>query len=189
MNATATMSAPGSAGEHFANASQDKGDVKQFLTFTLGEEEYGVDIMKVREVKGWTHVTRLPNAPEYVRGVVNLRGMILPIIDLRTRFSGERTEATEKHVIVIIAVGDRIIGVLADSVSDIITIGEREIKPAPDTQQGGSASVHEHGFIDGLIALEDRMVVLLDMARLIGKDAASLAAEMSSTEAMEVAHA
>ncbi len=151
---------------HPGHQEQDSHSLHQFLTFTLGDEEYGVDIMQVREVKGWTDATRLPNSPVYVRGVLNLRGMILPIFDLRTRFTGELTEATPKHVIVIIAVGERIIGVLADSVSDIITVNEADIKPAPETD-GQRQDLH---FIDGLIALEDRMVVLLDMEQLIGSD-------------------
>lgn len=141
----------------------DEGETVQFLTFTLGDEEYGVDIMQVREVKGWTDATRLPNTPKYVRGVLNLRGMILPIFDLRTRFTGELTHATEKHVIVIIAVGSRIIGILADSVSDIITINSKEIKPAPSMD----SSDVDSRFVDGLIAIENRMVVLLDMEKLI----------------------
>ena len=145
------------------DAGHDTELMQQFLTFTLGEEEYGVDIMQVREVKGWVETTRLPNEPQYVRGVLNLRGMILPIFDLRARFTGALTEATPKHVIVILAVKERIVGVLADSVSDIITVNAQDIKPAPDMDGNGQ----EHIFINGLIALEDRMVVLLDMDHLI----------------------
>lgn len=137
----------------------------QFLTFTLGKEEYGVDIMRVREVKGWTNTTRLPNMPSYIRGVLNLRGMILPIFDLRTRFGGKLTDATEKHVVVIIAVAERIIGVLADSVSDIITVKGNDIKPAPSIDNDLKSQ-----FVNGLIALEDRMVVLLDMEKLIDEN-------------------
>ncbi len=159
------------------NASIDEGEMQQFLTFTLGDEEYGVDIMKVREVKGWTDTTRLPNAPKYVRGVLNLRGMILPIIDLRTRFSGTLTDATSKHVIVIIAVSDRIVGVLADSVSDIITVGSNQIKSAPEMDSGVDTK-----FIDGLIALEERMVVLLDMEKLVHTDAEAFSTSHAQTE-------
>lgn len=134
---------------------------KQFLTFTIGEEEYGVDIMTVREVKGWSETTRLPNTPEYMRGVLNLRGVVIPIFDLRMRFGGETTQATDKHVVVILAVGARIAGVLVDTVSDILTVSQHEIKDAPSTDTG----LNEQ-FVEGLIAVEERMVVLLDMEKL-----------------------
>jgi purine-binding chemotaxis protein CheW len=137
----------------------------QFLTFTLGEEEYGVDIMTVREVKGWTETTRLPNSPEYVRGVLNLRGIIIPIFDLRARFTGKMTEANSTHVVIILAVEDRIIGVLADTVSDILTVNSSEIKPTPETN-----NEIDQRFVAGLIAVEERMVVLLDMAHLLTHD-------------------
>lgn len=147
-------------------SAQDGENTRQFLSFTLGEEEYGVDIMQVREVKGWSNTTRLPNAPDYVRGVLNLRGMILPVYDLRMRFSGEWTEVTPTHVNVIIAVGGRTIGLLADAVSDIITVESSEVKPAPDAYSASADS----RFIHGLIALERRMVVLLDVERLISAE-------------------
>ncbi len=138
------------------------GNTEQFLTFTLGAEEYGVDIMMVREVKGWTETTRLPNTPEYIRGVLNLRGIIIPIFDLRARFTGQLTNPDAKNVVVILAVGDRTIGILADTVSDILTVGSDEIKPAPETDN----AVDKH-FVSGLIAVEGRMVVLLDIGKLL----------------------
>src|SRR3954471_20136663 len=91
---------------------------RQFLTFTVMNEVFGVDIMTVREIKGWTETTRLPNAPEFMRGVMNLRGLIIPIFDLRTQFHRGLTDATAKHVVIILAVGERNIGVLVDTVSD-----------------------------------------------------------------------
>lgn len=142
------------------NAAQ-KGLPQQFLTFTVEKEEYGVDIMTVREIKGWTETTRLPNAPEFMRGVMNLRGLIIPIFDLRTRFNRGLTEATPKHVVIILAVAERNIGILVDTVSDILDAGADQIKPAPtaDTQVDAN-------FISGLISLEDRMVVLLNVNHL-----------------------
>ncbi len=138
-----------------------KSFVQQFLTFTVEGEEYGVDIMTVREIKGWTETTRLPNAPEFMRGVMNLRGLIIPIFDLRTRFSQRLTEATPKHVVIIMAVKERNIGILVDTVSDILDASTDQIKPAPtaDTQVDAA-------FISGLISLEDRMVVLLNVEHL-----------------------
>lgn len=149
----------------------------QFLTFTIDQAEYGVDIMTVREVKGWTETTRLPNRPDYIRGVLNLRGVILPIFDLRSRFGAGNTVATEKHVIVILAVGERIAGVLVDAVSDILTVGRDEIKPPPHD----NVDVNEQ-FIRGLIPVEDRMVVLLDMKNLLNIDMEAI------TETQEQTH-
>jgi len=103
------------------------GEQLQFLTFTVNAEEYGVDIMTVREIKGWTEITHLPNSPEYMRGVMNLRGLIIPIFDLRARFKRELTEASVKHVVIILAVRERNIGILVDTVSDILTVNEGDI--------------------------------------------------------------
>lgn len=136
------------------------GEATQYLTFTVGGEEYGVDIMLVREVKGWSLTTRLPNTPPYMRGVLNLRGIIIPIFDLRARLGGELTEATEKHVVVILAVGNRTIGILVDTVSDILSITGDDIKPAPENDGAGR-------YVSGLIAVEERMVVLLDINQLL----------------------
>lgn len=130
--------------------------IQQFLTFTVEGEEYGVDIMMVREIKGWTDATRLPNSPDFMRGVMNLRGLIIPIFDLRARFRQQLTQATASHVIIILAVGERNIGVLVDAVSDILTVQTDEIKPAPELD-----TTVAQNFISGLISLNDRMVVLL----------------------------
>lgn len=143
------------------DATAQKGEARQFLTFTVENEEYGVDIMTVREIKGWTETTRLPGSPEFLRGVMNLRGLIIPIFDLRTRFHRGLTEATAKHVVIILAVGERNIGVLVDAVSDILDAGIDQIKAAP-----ASGTTIDADFISGLISLQDRMVVLLDVNHL-----------------------
>ncbi|MDX1975550.1 MAG: chemotaxis protein CheW [Rickettsiales bacterium] len=140
------------------------GTTQQFLTFTVGEEEYGVDIMTVREIKGWTDTTRLPNTPDYMRGVMNLRGLIIPIFDLRARFTGELTNATPKHVTIVLAAGDRTVSILADTVSDILTVGSNEVKPAPEVE-----TTVDQRYVTGLIAVEQRMVVILDIEKLLGK--------------------
>lgn len=134
---------------------------QQFLTFTVAQEEYGVDIMTVREIKGWTETTRLPNTSEFMRGVMNLRGLIIPIFDLRARFQRGMTEATPKHVVIILAVAERNIGILVDTVSDILDARADQIKPAPTTDTQLDAS-----YISGLISLENRMVVLLNIEHL-----------------------
>lgn len=144
-------------------------DQQQFLTFTVGEEVFGVDIMKVREIKGWQEVTRLPNSPEYLRGVMNLRGVILPIFDLRCRFGLGLTAAESKHVIIIIALEKRSIGILVDAVSDILTVTGNEVKPAPEME--GESAIDEK-YVSGLISVDQRMVILLDMERLFESETA-----------------
>jgi purine-binding chemotaxis protein CheW len=145
-----------------AHAAGVSAATEQFLTFTIGAEEYGVDIMTVREIKGWTETTRLPNTPDYMRGVMNLRGLIIPIFDLRARFSGVMTEATPKHVAIVLTAGTRTVSILADTVSDILTVGSDEIKPAPEVD-----TTIDQRYVAGLIAVEKRMVVLLDIAKLL----------------------
>lgn len=138
-----------------------KSTTQQFLTFTVQDEEYGVDIMTVREIKGWTETTRLPNSQEFMRGVMNLRGLIIPIFDLRTRFHRGLTDATAKHVVIILVIGNRNIGILVDTVSDILDVNSEQIKSAPASEGQDAAD-----YINGLISLQDRMVVLLDVEHL-----------------------
>lgn len=150
--------------DHFDKTRENEkgGDLQQFLTFTIQDEEYGVDIMTVREIKGWTETTRLPNSPECMRGVMNLRGLIIPIFDLRSRFGRGLTQANSSHVIIILAVGERNIGVLVDGVSDILSVTPEEVKPAPELESTSPAE----DYITGLISRDDRMVVLLKVAHL-----------------------
>lgn len=145
-----------------AAAVELRGISQQFLTFTVGDEEYGVDIMTVREIKGWNDTTRLPNTPDYMRGVMNLRGLIIPIFDLRARFTHVLTEATSKHVTVVLAAGSRTVSILADTVSDILTVSSEEIKPAPEVE-----TTVDQRYVTGLIAVDQRMVVLLDIEKLL----------------------
>lgn len=136
---------------------------RQFITFTLGAEEYGIDIMVVREIKGWTDTTQIPNAPTHVRGVINLRGVIVPIYDLRARFNMGRTNPTKMHVVVIVATGTRTIGILVDTVSDIISVDPKAIRPVPEM----GLPVDDR-FLQGLVALADRMVTLVSLEGLFG---------------------
>ncbi len=133
----------------------------QLVSFTVGNEEYGVDIMAVREIRAWSETTPLPNTPEVVRGVINMRGAIVPIFDLRARFGMPRTEPTKYNVVIIVSVSSRIVGILVDAVSDIITINEDEIRPMPDMEQ-----VSGLGFMEGLITVGDRMVGLIGLERM-----------------------
>ncbi len=156
-------------------AASQKGAAQQFLTFTVEREEYGVDIMTVREIKGWTETTRLPNTPDYMRGVMNLRGLIIPIFDLRMRFHQGATQATAKHVVIILAVGERNIGILVDTVSDILTVSSGDIKPTPEGQ--GQAG---NDFIAGLISLDNRMVVLLKVEHLFSEAVTTLSQNIAA---------
>jgi purine-binding chemotaxis protein CheW len=141
----------------------------QVLTFTLGAETYGVDILRVQEIRGWSAVTRIPQSPPHVLGVLNLRGSIVPIIDLRMRFRLDQAQYTAVTVIIVLSVqsatGRRDIGVVVDGVSDVIDVNHSQVKPPPDL--GGQTSTE---FIHGLAAVADHMVMLLDIDRLVGDD-------------------
>jgi purine-binding chemotaxis protein CheW len=138
---------------------------RQFISFTVGDEEYGVDIMAIREIKGWTPTTSLPEAPPHIRGVIDLRGAIVPIIDMRVRFHHGATEVTPTHVIIVVAIGEVMVGLLADAVVDIVTVSAADIQPAPDADHGGGAS-----YLSGIVTVEGRMVVLLDLPGLLERD-------------------
>jgi len=137
------------------------GETAQYISFTIGNEEYGVDIMAVREIKGWTNTTPLPNTPDYMVGVLNLRGVIVPVFDLRCRFNEGRTKATDKHVFIIVAVGDRTIGILVDAVSDILTVSANEILAVPSADRA-----IDDVFLTGLVTVKNRMVALLELEHL-----------------------
>ncbi|MBP2300151.1 chemotaxis protein CheW [Azospirillum picis] len=138
------------------------GTDEQYVTFTVGNEEYGVNILAVREIRGWTPESRLPNLPDYVRGVINLRGIIIPIFDLRARFGGGPTQVSKRHVVVVMQVGERTRGILVDAISDILAIGHEEIKPPPDVDNG----LVDAEYLSGLYTAENRMVTLLSVDRL-----------------------
>jgi len=151
----------------------EAGQTVQFVSFKVDDGEYGVDIMAVREIQGWVEVTTLPNTPDHVRGVLNLRGIIVPIFDLRCRFGNGLTEASPLHVMIIVAVGNRIMGLLVDAVSDIITTNANEIMPVPEIEARG-----DQRFLSGLITVQDRMVALLEIEKLFDID--DLVAQVSS---------
>jgi len=155
--------------ENSGDAGEDAGkfaitETRQFVSFTVGAEEYAVDIMQVREIKGWTDVTVLPNQPAYMRGVLNLRGLIVPIIDLRARFGAARTEAAANHVVVIVAIGERIVGMLVDKVSDILTVNMAEIRDVPEMD-----GRDDQDFLQGLVTAEDRLVAILAIDHLVSQ--------------------
>ena len=138
----------------------------EFLTFTLGAEEYGIDILKVKEIRGYDAVTRIANAPEYIKGVINLRGTIVPIVDMRIKFKLGSVEYNQFTVVIILNVAGRTIGMVVDSVSDVLTLSGEQVKPAPEF---GAAL--DTQYIIGLGAVEDRMLILVDIEKLMtGRD-------------------
>ncbi|MEQ8662410.1 MAG: chemotaxis protein CheW [Gammaproteobacteria bacterium] len=141
----------------------------QYLTFLLNGEEYGVDILRVQEIKGWMPTTKIPNTPEYIRGVMNLRGAIVPIIDLRLRFGMPAIEQTATTVVIVLKVeseaGERTIGFVVDAVSEVYNVAAEHFKSAPDF-----GSQVDTDFIRALATVDDKMVILLDIDRLVGSD-------------------
>lgn len=134
---------------------------RQFLTFSLGKEEFGVDIITVSEIKAWSKPTRLPNVPHYLQGVVNLRGIIVPVVDLRARFGMEPASPTEKNVVIFLSINDKIFGILVDNVSDIANISTSNICHAPKIE----GDVKDE-YVEGLVNNNGQMIVLLNIERL-----------------------
>lgn len=139
-------------------------DGSQFLTFQLGEELYGVDILRVQEIKGYTAVTKIPNTPPHIKGVLNLRGTIVPIVELRTKFGMPTIDYTMFTVIVVVVVREKIMGLVVDAVSDVLNIDKKDIQPPP--QFGASVDV---SFLNGIGKSGDKLVALLDMDRLLSE--------------------
>lgn len=161
-----------------AAGTKDPGS-QQALTFELGNETYGVEILRVREIRGWSSVTKIPHAPSHVLGVLNLRGSIVPVVDLRMRLDLERAEYTKVTVIIVLSIhagnGRREVGVVVDGVSDVIDVDAAEVKQPPDL---GSRSATD--YIRGLMPVGNRMVVLLDIDRLIGTQLSGMSADLEA---------
>jgi purine-binding chemotaxis protein CheW len=138
-------------------------DNGQFLTFTLQNEEYGIEILKVQEIKGFSKITPIPNAPSFVRGVMNLRGTVVPIIDLRARFSMTEKDYDQFTCIIVVNIGTRVVGLVVDTVSDVLNIPNDAIADPPEL-----ASVGDSSCITGMGKLGERIVMLLDTGRLVG---------------------
>jgi purine-binding chemotaxis protein CheW len=134
----------------------------EYLTFTLGTEEYGIEILKVQEIRGYDAVTKIANSPEFIKGVVNLRGTIVPIVDMRIKFNLGKAEYNEFTVVIILNVAGRVVGMVVDSVSDVIALTGEQIRPAPDF-----SSTFDTKYITGLGTLEERMLILIDIEKLM----------------------
>jgi purine-binding chemotaxis protein CheW len=144
---------------------------REFITFEVGGQLFGLDIMAIREIRAWTPTTKLPRVPHYVAGVVNLRGTVLPVVDLAARLGWAATEPTPRHAIIVTQVSGQARGLIVDSVSDIVTIAADALQSPPTATGDGIVS-----FVEGLAAIDERMVMILDLARLNVDDVTAEAA-------------
>ena len=151
--------APAKDGHPGANAAST-----EFISFAIGDEQYGVDIMAVREITEWSGVTQLPNQPDYMRGVLNLRGVMVPIIDLRCRFGQGLTDATPVHVVIVVNVDGKTIGLLADRVLDIVSVEGTQVQPVPQVSRGSQAN-----FLSGLVTIDTTMIALINLKNLLSE--------------------
>ncbi|PZQ55651.1 MAG: chemotaxis protein CheW [Phenylobacterium zucineum] len=144
------------------NGQNTPGGMKELISFRIGAQEFCVDIMAIREIRGWTAATALPQSPSFVKGVINLRGAVLPIVDLASRLGFESTEASDRNVIIVADIGGQVVGLLVDAVSDILTVTDDVIQPTPDV-----ASDTAKTFVRGLIAMDGRMISLIGLERVL----------------------
>jgi purine-binding chemotaxis protein CheW len=156
-------------------AAEKAGDLtataREYLTFRLSQEEYGIDILKVQEIRGYEAPTRIANAPSFIKGVVNLRGTIVPIVDMRLKFNCSEAEYSSLTVVIILNLGSRIVGIVVDSVSDVLELQPENVKSAPDIE-----SIVSNDCILGLGSLGERMLILLDIERLMSSSDMGLVA-------------
>lgn len=140
----------------------DGASAGELVAFRIGDQEYCMDIMSVREIRGWTPATALPHAPHFVRGVINLRGAVLPIVDLRACFGYGSTETSSRHVIIVIQTEDQLVGLLVDAVLDILAVSEDAMQPTPDI-----ASDTAQQFVKSVIAIDDRMLRYVEIKNIL----------------------
>ena len=140
------------------NDKQKDGTVTELLSFLVGGQDYSVDIMSVREIRGGATATSLPHSPEYVRGVINLRGTVLPIMDLSKRLGMNTEVDSDRNVIIVVAVGERTVGLMVDAVSDILAIPEEDMQPPPEMPAD-----NERSFVSALTIVDGRMIRILDL--------------------------
>ena len=135
---------------------------REFLAFTLGSEEYGIDILKVQEIRGYEAVTRIANAPEFIKGVINLRGIIIPVVDMRIKFNLGEPVYDQFTVVVILNINGRVVGMVVDSVSDVTTLAPEQVKPAPEMGTAFSSD-----YLIGLGTIDERMLILVNIDKLM----------------------
>jgi purine-binding chemotaxis protein CheW len=136
---------------------------KEFLTFRLGAESYGIDILKVQEIRGWEQPTTIANAPPFIKGVINLRGVIVPILDLRVKFGLADTKYDEFTVVIILNIASRVVGVVVDSVSDVLSLADDAIRPTPEF----ASATFDTRYITGLATQDEGMLIMLDIEKLL----------------------
>ncbi len=149
--------------------------IAEVLAFTLGKEEYGIDLLKVQEIRGYDAVTRIANVPDFIKGVINLRGIIVPIIDMRIKFTLGTPTYDQFTVVIILNIGSRVIGMVVDSVSDVITLSAEQIKPAPEM---GTALNTE--YLIGLGTIDERMLILVDIDCLMSSNEIGLIEQLAA---------
>lgn len=142
----------------------------ELLTFQIADQEYSLDIMSVREIRGWTRATPLPHAPSYMKGVINLRGTVLPVMDLSQRLGLKTREQTERNVIIVVSNQDVMTGLLVDAVSDIIALTQDDLQPPPEVQNSASSNV-----VSALTLIDDRMIRVLDLDSVVSTSESSAA--------------
>ncbi|HET7267169.1 MAG TPA: chemotaxis protein CheW [Oleiagrimonas sp.] len=147
---------------------------RQFLVFSLGDEEYAIDILKVQEIRGFENVTRIANAPDFIKGVSNLRGVIVPVVDLRIKFRLQNADYDVQTVVIVVNIADRVVGMVVDRVSDVMTLTPEQTKPAPEF--GISLPLD---YIHGLGSLDNRMLILVDIEKLLTSKEMALVDETS----------
>lgn len=145
-----------------ASAVAVSGRANEFLTFRLGKEEYGMEILKVQEIRSWEEPTTIANAPAFIKGVINLRGIIVPIVDMRIKFNLSEANYDTFTVVIILNVAGRVVGMVVDSVSDVITLASEQIRPTPDF-----SSIFDTQYITGLGTIDERMLILVDIEKLM----------------------
>ncbi len=148
--------------EQTESQSRDEGRRRELLTFTLGSEEYGIDILKVQEIRGYDAVTMIANSPDFIKGVINLRGIIVPIIDMRIKFSLGNVTYNNLTVVIILNVANRVVGIVVDGVSDVIALTPEQIKAAPEF-----SSSLDMEYISGVGTVDDRMIIVVDIEKLM----------------------
>ncbi len=148
---------------------------REFLAFKLGQEEYGIDILKVQEIRGYESVTRIANAPEFIKGVVNLRGTIVPIVDMRIKFNLGEPTYDQFTVVIVLNFGQRVVGMVVDSVSDVMMLSPEQIRPAP-----AMGTMLDTEYLMGLGTIDDRMLILVDIERLMSQADMGLMDSLSS---------
>ncbi|GAB2864831.1 chemotaxis protein CheW [Pseudoduganella ginsengisoli] len=156
-----------------ANAEDIAG--REFLAFKLGKEEYGIDILKVQEIRGYEAVTRIASAPEFIKGVINLRGIIIPVVDMRIKFQLGEAVYDQFTVVIILNINGRVVGMVVDSVSDVTTLTQDQVKPPPEM---GTAFSTE--YIIGLGTIDERMLILVDIDRLMSSPDMGLNDQMAA---------